>query len=72
MCLLTEYVHDLFSLGRLAIIDHDRVELSNLQRQILHNEGTVGMYKAESAALALRRCVTHPYISIPMLTARPG
>ncbi|KJA13439.1 hypothetical protein HYPSUDRAFT_92743 [Hypholoma sublateritium FD-334 SS-4] len=41
--------------GRLAIIDHDRVELSNLQRQILHNEETVGMYKAESAALALRR-----------------
>ncbi|KAF8170113.1 hypothetical protein BJ912DRAFT_998242 [Pholiota molesta] len=41
--------------GRLAIIDHDRVELSNLQRQILHNEETIGMYKAESAALALRR-----------------
>uniref|UniRef100_A0A8H7Y0D3 Needs CLA4 to survive protein 3 n=1 Tax=Psilocybe cubensis TaxID=181762 RepID=A0A8H7Y0D3_PSICU len=42
-------------LGRLGIVDHDRVELSNLQRQILHNEDTLGMYKAESAALALKR-----------------
>lgn len=42
-------------LGRLGIVDHDRVELSNLQRQILHNEDTLGMYKAESAALALKK-----------------
>ena len=45
----------LFYLGRLGIIDHDRVELSNLQRQILHTEATIGMYKAESAAVALKR-----------------
>ncbi|KAJ4487422.1 hypothetical protein C8R41DRAFT_767937 [Lentinula lateritia] len=42
-------------IGRIGIIDHDRVELSNLQRQILHNEETVGMPKAQSAALALKR-----------------
>lgn len=41
--------------GRIGIIDHDRVELSNLQRQVLHNEETLGMYKAESAAIALKR-----------------
>ncbi|KAF6757138.1 hypothetical protein DFP72DRAFT_989466 [Ephemerocybe angulata] len=41
--------------GRIGIFDHDRVEISNLQRQILHNEETVGMYKAESAKLALLR-----------------
>ncbi|KAF5392183.1 hypothetical protein D9757_001370 [Collybiopsis confluens] len=41
--------------GRIGIIDHDRVELSNLQRQILHNEETVGMPKAQSAAMALKR-----------------
>ncbi|KAF8904086.1 hypothetical protein CPB84DRAFT_1814503 [Gymnopilus junonius] len=41
--------------GRLGIIDHDVVETSNLQRQILHNEQTVGMYKTESAALAIKR-----------------
>lgn len=39
--------------GRIGIVDHDRVELSNLQRQILHTESRVGWYKAESAAYAL-------------------
>ncbi|PFH53208.1 hypothetical protein AMATHDRAFT_73726 [Amanita thiersii Skay4041] len=39
--------------GRLAIIDHDIVELSNLQRQILHNEDRLGWNKAKSAARAL-------------------
>ncbi|KAJ3809362.1 hypothetical protein F5876DRAFT_89476 [Lentinula aff. lateritia] len=42
-------------IGRIGIIDHDRVELSNLQRQVLHNEETVGMPKAQSAAIALKR-----------------
>ncbi|KAG6826292.1 hypothetical protein H0H92_000414 [Tricholoma furcatifolium] len=42
-------------IGHLGIIDHDHVELSNLGRQILHSEETVGMAKAESAALALKR-----------------
>ncbi|KAK7051069.1 hypothetical protein VNI00_005181 [Paramarasmius palmivorus] len=41
--------------GRIGIIDHDIVELSNLQRQILHNEDTIGKPKAESAAIALKR-----------------
>ncbi|KAF9067227.1 hypothetical protein BDP27DRAFT_1393112 [Rhodocollybia butyracea] len=42
-------------IGRIGIIDHDCVELSNLQRQVLHNEETLGMYKAESASIALKR-----------------
>lgn len=36
--------------GHLGIIDHDRVELSNLARQILHEEGDIGRLKVESAA----------------------
>ncbi|KAJ7043294.1 hypothetical protein C8F04DRAFT_944591 [Mycena alexandri] len=40
--------------GRIGIIDHDVVEISNLQRQILHDESKVGISKAESAARALR------------------
>ncbi|MDR0674197.1 MAG: molybdopterin-synthase adenylyltransferase MoeB [Zoogloeaceae bacterium] len=42
--------------GTLTIADGDRVDLSNLQRQILHTETRVGMNKARSAqtALALR------------------
>ncbi|TFK47751.1 hypothetical protein OE88DRAFT_738723 [Heliocybe sulcata] len=41
-------------IGRIGIVDHDVVELSNLQRQILHTEERVGMYKAESVAQALK------------------
>lgn len=41
--------------GRIGIIDNDRVEISNLQRQILHTEETLGLYKAESAKVALQR-----------------
>jgi molybdopterin/thiamine biosynthesis adenylyltransferase/rhodanese-related sulfurtransferase len=35
--------------GTLGIIDADIVDDSNLQRQILHNTGRIGQYKAESA-----------------------
>ena len=35
--------------GRLGIVDDDQVELSNLQRQVIHDEGWVGASKAESA-----------------------
>ncbi|EPQ54132.1 hypothetical protein GLOTRDRAFT_116767 [Gloeophyllum trabeum ATCC 11539] len=41
-------------IGRIGIVDHDVVELSNLHRQILHTEQRVGMPKAESAAEAIR------------------
>ncbi len=39
-------------IGNLAIADNDAVELSNLQRQIAHCTGTVGMPKVESAKAA--------------------
>lgn len=35
--------------GNITIIDHDKVELSNLQRQIIHNESDINRYKVESA-----------------------
>ncbi len=35
--------------GKLGILDFDVVDFSNLQRQIIHNEDTVGMLKVESA-----------------------
>jgi len=40
--------------GTLGIVDHDVVDRSNLQRQILHSEKTIGMPKVESASLALQ------------------
>jgi molybdopterin/thiamine biosynthesis adenylyltransferase/rhodanese-related sulfurtransferase len=39
--------------GSLTLIDDDRVERSNLQRQVLHTEARVGMAKTESARIAL-------------------
>ncbi|KAI0312316.1 hypothetical protein OF83DRAFT_1176751 [Amylostereum chailletii] len=41
--------------GRIGIVDHDHVELSNLHRQVLHTEDRVGTPKAESAAIALKQ-----------------
>lgn len=40
--------------GTLGIVDHDRVDRSNLQRQILHADSRVGMSKANSAEVALK------------------
>lgn len=36
-------------IGRVRIIDKDKVELSNLQRQWLYDEEDIGRYKAEAA-----------------------
>jgi molybdopterin/thiamine biosynthesis adenylyltransferase len=36
-------------IGTLGVIDHDRVELSNLNRQILHETADIGRLKVESA-----------------------
>jgi adenylyltransferase/sulfurtransferase len=39
--------------GRITLIDDDHVELSNLQRQIVHTEARIGDLKVESAKAAL-------------------
>jgi adenylyltransferase/sulfurtransferase len=40
--------------GRLVIVDHDQVELSNLQRQIVHGTPAIGEDKVASAARQLK------------------
>lgn len=40
--------------GTIGFVDFDTVDLSNLQRQILHTEDRVGMRKTESARIALQ------------------
>ena len=40
--------------GTIRLADHDTVELSNLNRQILHGDGDVGKRKADSAAKKLK------------------
>jgi molybdopterin/thiamine biosynthesis adenylyltransferase len=39
-------------IGTIGVVDDDRVELSNLQRQVAHTTGRIGMPKVESAARA--------------------
>jgi adenylyltransferase/sulfurtransferase len=46
-------------IGKLGIVDFDCVDLSNLQRQILHGSPDVGRPKTRSAAEALRRLNPH-------------
>jgi molybdopterin/thiamine biosynthesis adenylyltransferase len=39
--------------GRIGLVDYDRVDETNLQRQIVHGSGTVGKLKVESARARL-------------------
>ncbi|SFC03474.1 adenylyltransferase and sulfurtransferase [Marinospirillum celere] len=41
--------------GELHLADHDEVDLSNLQRQIVHQESSIGQLKVESGAQQLQR-----------------
>jgi adenylyltransferase/sulfurtransferase len=41
--------------GRIGIIDGDRVSLDNLQRQVVHDTPSVGVYKTRSAAKSIER-----------------
>jgi molybdopterin/thiamine biosynthesis adenylyltransferase/rhodanese-related sulfurtransferase len=43
----------LYLAGALTLIDDDKVEKSNLQRQVLHADARIGMAKAESARQTL-------------------
>ena len=36
--------------GKLGILDFDVVDFSNLQRQVIHSEKTIGELKVESAS----------------------
>jgi len=54
--------------GRLGIVDDDVVSLSNLQRQILHTTGRVGMPKVQSARQTLREI--NPHVALEMHQTR--
>ena len=45
--------------GRLGIVDFDAVDLSNLQRQVLHETSAIGSKKTESARSRLRGINPH-------------
>lgn len=48
--------------GKLMLVDFDRVSLSNLQRQILHSDATLGELKVDSAKQRL--AALNPHIEI--------
>jgi molybdopterin/thiamine biosynthesis adenylyltransferase len=54
--------------GRIGIVDDDRIELSNLQRQIAHRTDGLGLGKAQSAAEAAR--AINPAITIEAYPCR--
>ncbi len=55
-------------IGRITLVDDDVVDLTNLQRQILHTEARVGMAKAESGRLAL--AALNPAVDVVPLQSR--
>ncbi|MGC6342300.1 molybdopterin-synthase adenylyltransferase MoeB [Bisgaard Taxon 45] len=54
--------------GHLTLLDFDTVSLSNLQRQVLHDDSRLGMSKVDSAKLSLQRL--NPHIQIETLNAK--
>lgn len=48
--------------GVIGVIDDDVVDLSNLQRQVIHRDDTIGMAKVHSAAAAVR--ALNPHVSM--------
>lgn len=56
--------------GHLTIVDDDDVDLTNLQRQILHTTANVGRPKVESAREGLLRI--NPDIDVELVSQRVG
>ncbi|TQP69231.1 molybdopterin-synthase adenylyltransferase MoeB [Vibrio cholerae] len=54
--------------GHITLIDDDVVELSNLQRQVLHHDADIGRAKVDSAADSLR--LLNPHLQVETIQAR--
>jgi len=54
--------------GRLTVVDHDTVDLTNLQRQIAHNLSRVGLPKAESVRSTV--AALNPDVTVHALVRR--
>ena len=57
-CAASQYLA-VAGVGYLTLLDFDTVDLSNLQRQVLHDDSRLGMPKVESAKLSLQRLNPH-------------
>ncbi len=54
--------------GRITVVDHDRVDMTNLQRQIAHTMERVGQPKARSAQSAIG--AINPDVQVTPIVAR--
>ncbi len=54
--------------GRITVVDHDSVDMTNLQRQIIHNMARVGQSKALSAQIAID--ALNPDVQVTPIVAR--
>lgn len=54
--------------GRIIVVDDDRIDSSNLQRQIIHTDAGIGSAKALSAQAAMR--ALNPFITVEARVAR--
>ena len=56
--------------GRLTLVDSDRVDLTNLQRQVLHSTDRIGQLKTSSARVALH--ALNPEVQVLEVPRRAG
>ena len=68
-CAASQYL-TVAGVGHLTLLDFDIVSLSNLQRQVLHDDSRLDMPKVESAKLSLQRL--NPHIQINTLNGLLG
>ena len=68
-CAASQYLA-VAGVGHLTLLDFDTVSLSNLQRQVLHDDSRLDMPKVESAKLSLLRL--NPHIQIDTLNGLLG
>lgn len=54
--------------GKLTLVDHDQVDLSNLQRQIIHNQAALGTAKVASAATRVQ--ALNPDVNVHTVAAK--
>ncbi|MCK6263624.1 molybdopterin-synthase adenylyltransferase MoeB [Vibrio sp. ZSDE26] len=55
-------------IGKLTLIDDDHVELSNLQRQVLHTDSDIGVKKVASAKETLTKL--NPHLTVETINER--
>ncbi len=65
-CAATQYLA-VAGIGKMTLVDFDTVELSNLQRQVLHQDHNIGQPKVESAKETLTQL--NPHVEIATINA---